>query len=258
VFLTLKQYDQALAAFNKAISLDSSNAVYHDNQGQALYELNRYQEALAAYDQAIELAPTNAAYQSNREAAQRALNQSSEAAQNANASGDAPPLALAQPPGSGTIALPTSPPTQAATARAGFQTFTSSDNSFRLVYPGEWQLQADLDGTGATFTSPDKQHVFTVRATNPGTAPADPAAVVVAACSKAGGVLSSLRTVWISGQPWKQMNCDASGGSSHLAAQAVLYQGKVFFMSYASPKGSFESTARQFFTPMEQSFQFLS
>jgi Flp pilus assembly protein TadD len=254
-----KRHTEALAAFDKSVALDSSNAAYHNWRGLALLNLKRYQEALAAFDKALALESSSATYRSNREAALRALNLSSKAPVNAGSSAGAAAPAPAQRSGSGNTALPTSQPTQAATTRAGFQTFTSSDNSFRIAYPGDWQQKAASSGIGATFTSPDQQKVFTITAANPGTSSADPAAVVVAACSGVDGTPSSPEPVRIGGQSWTEAECDTSkyGSNIHFVAEAVLYKGNMFLIIYTSPKESFESIARQFFTPMEQSFQFL-
>jgi tetratricopeptide (TPR) repeat protein len=53
--------EQALAAFEQAIQLDSSNARAYSGKGDALSKLKRYEESLEAFDQAIARDPSNAA-----------------------------------------------------------------------------------------------------------------------------------------------------------------------------------------------------
>ena len=57
VFFDLKHYDEALAAYDKALALkpDLENAWV--GRGNVFYELKRYDEALAAYDKALALKP---------------------------------------------------------------------------------------------------------------------------------------------------------------------------------------------------------
>ena len=59
-FLQLKQYSEALAAYEKAIRLYPNFAEAYSSKGVALSGLKRYEEALAACEQAIRLDPENA------------------------------------------------------------------------------------------------------------------------------------------------------------------------------------------------------
>jgi tetratricopeptide (TPR) repeat protein len=54
----LGRYSEALVAYEKAIALDPTNAVYWKNKGGDLEWLNRNSEALIAYEKAIALDPT--------------------------------------------------------------------------------------------------------------------------------------------------------------------------------------------------------
>ena len=45
----LKRYEEAVAAFDRAIELDDKNAWAWHEKGQALYDLERYEESLTAY-----------------------------------------------------------------------------------------------------------------------------------------------------------------------------------------------------------------
>lgn len=53
----LELYEDALLAYKQAIRLDSHNAALYNNKGCALYALGRYREALAAYNQSLRLDP---------------------------------------------------------------------------------------------------------------------------------------------------------------------------------------------------------
>jgi len=57
---SLKRYDEALSAYEQAIQLNSSNADFLHDKSVTLLQLQRYDEALSAYDKAIQLAPDNA------------------------------------------------------------------------------------------------------------------------------------------------------------------------------------------------------
>ena len=60
------RYGEALAAYDKAITLDPYFAWAHMSRGNSLDEMGRYEEALAAYDKAITLAPDNSDVHSSR------------------------------------------------------------------------------------------------------------------------------------------------------------------------------------------------
>ena len=63
---SLKRYDEALAALDKAVELDPDYTAAWDTKGSALNGLERYDEALAAYDKAVELDPGYAAAWRNK------------------------------------------------------------------------------------------------------------------------------------------------------------------------------------------------
>ncbi len=50
-----ERYNEALAAFEQALQLDSNFTDAHSSRGDTLYRLKRYEEALSAYEQAIQL-----------------------------------------------------------------------------------------------------------------------------------------------------------------------------------------------------------
>lgn len=51
----LEKYDEALAAFNKALEIDPQYADAWNNKGFALNFLGRHDEAIKAFDMAIEI-----------------------------------------------------------------------------------------------------------------------------------------------------------------------------------------------------------
>lgn len=55
------RYEEAVAAYQKAIELKPEEATYHNNMGNALAKLGKIQEAMAAYEKSAALDPTNAA-----------------------------------------------------------------------------------------------------------------------------------------------------------------------------------------------------
>jgi Flp pilus assembly protein TadD len=52
-----KRYEEALSAYEQALTLDPKSAEYWNNKGAALHYQKRYEEALAAYEQAVALDP---------------------------------------------------------------------------------------------------------------------------------------------------------------------------------------------------------
>src|SRR6266571_4683676 len=54
------RYEEALAAYEQAISLDATDAQAYIGKGDILYDLKRYEEALLTYEQALRLDPTSA------------------------------------------------------------------------------------------------------------------------------------------------------------------------------------------------------
>ena len=73
---SLKRYEEALTAYEKAIRLDPNDPTYHVNKGNALLSLKRYEEALTAYEEAIRLNPNNDLYHLHKNIALRNLKQS--------------------------------------------------------------------------------------------------------------------------------------------------------------------------------------
>src|SRR6266487_2704019 len=55
-----RRYEEALAAYEQAISLDPNDAWTQRQKSQVLIKLERYEEALPALDQAIHLDPNDA------------------------------------------------------------------------------------------------------------------------------------------------------------------------------------------------------
>ncbi len=68
-----KQYEGALADFDRAIALKPAEAESHYCQGNVLFDLKRYSRALASYDRALALQPGHAAAHCNHGSALKML-----------------------------------------------------------------------------------------------------------------------------------------------------------------------------------------
>src|SRR5260221_233577 len=77
----LKQYEEALTAYEQAVRLDPNDADAYNGKGISLYNLRRYEEALTAYDQAIHLDPNDAVAYHNKGFALEQLGKQREAQQ---------------------------------------------------------------------------------------------------------------------------------------------------------------------------------
>src|ERR1035437_6506033 len=53
----LKRYEEALASYDRALTVQSDYAEAFFNRGRTLKELKRFEEALASYDRALMLRP---------------------------------------------------------------------------------------------------------------------------------------------------------------------------------------------------------
>jgi tetratricopeptide (TPR) repeat protein len=62
----LHRYEESLADHNRALELNSKEALIYNNRGNTLSKLQRYSEALADHNRAVELDPTAARGYSNR------------------------------------------------------------------------------------------------------------------------------------------------------------------------------------------------
>jgi len=53
----LKQYQEAIASYNRAVEIKSDHYEAWYSRGNALFNLKRYQEAMESYDKAIRFKP---------------------------------------------------------------------------------------------------------------------------------------------------------------------------------------------------------
>jgi tetratricopeptide (TPR) repeat protein len=60
IFYANKQYEEAIASYNKAIEIKPSYLEAWSNRGFALRQLGKYEEAIASYDKVINIDPENA------------------------------------------------------------------------------------------------------------------------------------------------------------------------------------------------------
>ncbi|NEO87927.1 MAG: tetratricopeptide repeat protein [Spirulina sp. SIO3F2] len=56
----LKKYEEAIAAYDKAIEIELNSSFAWNNRGGVLMELERYQDALESVEKAIQIDPNNA------------------------------------------------------------------------------------------------------------------------------------------------------------------------------------------------------
>ncbi|BBM84851.1 tetratricopeptide repeat protein [Candidatus Uabimicrobium amorphum] len=66
LYKNLKQYEKALADYNKAIAIDPDNFVAYKNRGILYQDLKQYEKALADYNKAIDIDPNNFEAYNNR------------------------------------------------------------------------------------------------------------------------------------------------------------------------------------------------
>jgi FlaG/FlaF family flagellin (archaellin) len=151
-------------------------------------------------------------------------------------------------------ASPTTAATPTSSVPAGFKQFSNSQYS--IAYPGDWTAKASSSGSGEQFTGPTAQ-VFQVDIT-PNTPAGQEGTFNAAFCQ----VLNSKgkptpTTTTIGGQTWQQLDCQ-DDGSLHAVVESVVYKGALYSLAYLSLSPTFTSDKTQFFTPMEQSFTFLT
>ena len=81
LYCALKQYQEAINNYNKAIGLNPQSANAYNNRGTAHHALEQYQEAINDHNKVIELDPqsANAYTYNNRGTAHHALKQHQEA-----------------------------------------------------------------------------------------------------------------------------------------------------------------------------------
>jgi hypothetical protein len=150
-------------------------------------------------------------------------------------------------------------PTTAAIP-AGFKLYTNKDHSFSIVYPGGWDAQpaVTVNGSGEQFSGPASQTVQVVHGA--AAQASDVGTSVDAFCTTFSFIPASGNhtTTTLAGQQWTREECDNPALSIHAIVEAVAYKGTLYLLSYASPTGAFNSNRSRYFTPMEQSFTFLS
>jgi hypothetical protein len=65
--------------------------------------------------------------------------------------------------------------------------------------------------------------------------------------------------VSLAGHTWTRGNCDAGTQSTtELVVEMVVYKGQVYTIDYQSPSATFQADQNTYYTPMEQSFTFLT
>jgi hypothetical protein len=158
-------------------------------------------------------------------------------------------------------ATPTAaPPTPTNTPATGLTVYTSSDHKYQLSYPTGWQVnEVSGDSGKVDFSGPNQDFMVSDDA---GTQGADPAQLITDWCNAIGRTTSQVvkgTPVVLAGQTWFKAECgDDAQPSEPLLVEVVTYQGAVYQIDYTSPAASFQSDDTTYYTPMEQSFQFLT
>jgi hypothetical protein len=156
----------------------------------------------------------------------------------------------------------TAAPQSTVTSASGLTAYTSPDHKYRLSYPSGWQVQtADGNPGKASFMGPNNQY-FEVSddASIPG-AELDQLITQYCQAVQPGQAASHVVgiTVTLGGQTWFKAPCSADAQpASELIVEVTTYKGSVYQLDYSSPGPSFLSDDSTFYTPMEQSFQFLT
>ncbi|GEM_PF-805190 len=158
-------------------------------------------------------------------------------------------------------ALPTA--TATPSAPPGYKVFTNTTMTFSIDYPVDWSEVKAPSGTGdGTEFLGTANQIFIV--TDIGASSADPTILDDAFCEGAngnggfGGKPTAPKQVMIDGQSWTQEECTNTSNGEHAAVETVIYKGHVYLIAYASLIASFASNRSQYFTPMEQTFKFLT
>jgi hypothetical protein len=155
---------------------------------------------------------------------------------------------------SGTPTATSIPPTPTQPAvPAGFTQYSGAD--FSIDYPSDWEKSSSSGDSGVTFTGPAAQ-IFEV--INFGSSPLSPAETDSAFCMGVGKQTAGPTAVTINGQQWTREECQDTGGELQAVVESVKHNGKIYLITYLSTAAEFSANQSQFFTPMEQTFTFLS
>ncbi|HEU5368234.1 MAG TPA: PsbP-related protein, partial [Ktedonobacterales bacterium] len=152
--------------------------------------------------------------------------------------------------------------TPTSTPATGMTVYTSPDHTYQISYPTGWQEQT-MDGNPGkvSFTGPNNQN-FEV-SDNAGIPGTDPATLITGYCqavqqSQGSGQVMGTPVV-LDGQTWFKAQCGADAQPVNvLIVEVVLYKGAFYQIDYASSGADFQADDNTFFTPMEQSFKFLT
>lgn len=146
--------------------------------------------------------------------------------------------------------------TATAGAPAGFQQFKNSE--FSILYPKDWQPMTAQDKE--VFKRPNGDAGFVVQVSSQTT---QPKAADDMYCLTANPTQRpTATTISLGGQQWTREDCGSvtlANQSHHAAVESVMYKNKLYTISYtSSPADTFASDRSKYFTPMEQSFTFLT
>lgn len=140
---------------------------------------------------------------------------------------------------------------------AGFTTFHSVDQTFCLAYPTGWTAQISPAGGGEEFSGPSGQ-LFQVATAGAGSGGNDPQTFDDTFCSVIGTRTAPITTVNIGNQQWTREECEDTVRGLHALIEAIVYQNRLYNISYVSPAATFANDQAHFYMTMEQSFSFLN
>lgn len=149
--------------------------------------------------------------------------------------------------------LPTATATPAVPQ--GFKLFTSQVRFFRMAYPARWQVTSDEQNAYDAFGDPPQFAYLQGFVPKPGVTATEADDNV---CGRDGAANGKTRPklVTIAGQTWTEEECVDSSFYKN-KVEAIIYHGHLFALSFYCPEPTFDSNQQQYFSVMEQTFQFL-
>jgi hypothetical protein len=169
-------------------------------------------------------------------------------------------ILLSKAPAPTSTPRPTFTPTPDRTR--GFRQFNNS--KYSLLYPGNWAAvpaQSISKDDEEFIKSP--QEMFEVQVIAQVSGQPTPQRLDDVTCQTFFGANNkpdAPTMVNFANQQWTRETCEGSikGTNMQVLVESTVYQNRVYTLAYNAPSTSFASDQQQYFTPMEQSFTFLT
>jgi hypothetical protein len=146
------------------------------------------------------------------------------------------------------------PPTATPSIPSGFQKY-SQDPNWTIGYPVNWAVAGQKNGvSGVNFTGTTDQ--FFDLTYGPSDRKASEA--ITSACQDTKGATTPSTTISLGGQNWAQIMCTYSGGAPPLTVEAINYKGLLYIIIFGWSGAPDGADVGNYFSPMEQTFQFLT